>query len=136
MAPQSRKRKSLRNKPPFNLKEIALYGLPFWVATLLIGWYFKGLLGLQSAFVGLILLVLYVVSSAGFAKKSDQYLRKSAGAVVGIAVAGFWMRLIGLWLLAYLVSRIVQLNLLVVLVTIAFGFTIVLAISVKNWLRD
>jgi len=136
VAPQSRRSKSLRHKPPFNLKEIALYGLPFWAGALVAGWYFKGLLGLQSAFVGLILLGIYVLSSTGFIKKSDRYLKKSAGAVVGIAVAGFWIRLIGLWLLAFLVSRIVQLNLPVVLVTIAVGFTVVLAISVKNWLRD
>ncbi|MHB8840767.1 MAG: hypothetical protein ACYC56_03095 [Candidatus Aquicultor sp.] len=136
MVPQSKKRTSLRHKPPFNLKEVVLYGLPFWIGALLAGWYFKGLLGLQSAFVGLIFLGLYVGSSVGFAKKSDQYLKKSAGAVVSITVAGFWIRLIGLWLLAFLVSRIVQLNLLVVLVTIAVGFTVVLAISVKNWLRD
>ncbi len=136
MAPQSRKRKSLRIKPLFNLKQIVLYGSPFWLAALLVGWYVDGWLGVKSAIIGLILLGMYVGSSAGFAKKSDQYLRKSAAKVVWIQIAGFWFRLIALWIVALLILRIVQLNLLIVLTTLAFGFTIVLAISVKNWLTD
>jgi len=135
MAPQDR-RKSRRGKPLFNLKEIAFYGLPFWVGAIIAGWYFGGLIGLRSAVVGLLLLGIYAGSEAGFARLANRFQSKSPAKVVGVAVAGFWIRLIGLWVLAYVLSKLMQLNLLIILMIIAFGFTVVLAISAKNWLKD
>lgn len=118
------------------MKEIALYGLPFWIGAIIAGWYFGSWVGLRSAVVGLILLGIYAGSEAGFAKLANRFQVKSPAKVVGIAVAGFWIRLIGLWVLAYVLSQLVQLNLLIILMIVAFGFTIILTISAKIWLRD
>lgn len=133
MAPRRKKRQGPRNKPPFNLREILIYGIPFWVGAPIAGWYFDGLLGLKSSVAGLLLLGAYFGSTAVIAEKSR---KTSAKKTVALAVAGFWARLFGLWLLIFFLSRVLELNFLVLLITVAFGFTAILAISVKNWLRD
>lgn len=133
MAPPSRKRRSPRHRPPFDVKEILLYGLPFWVAAPIIGWYVDGLLGLTSSLIGLLLLGVYVGSAVIVTEKSR---RVSAKKTVAFAVGGFWIRLIGLWVLVFILSRILVLNLLLLLLTVAIGFTVILAISVKNWLQS
>ncbi|MCL6471249.1 MAG: hypothetical protein K6T91_00345 [Firmicutes bacterium] len=136
MAPRSKRKQSSRNKPPFKLKEIMLYGLPVWTGAVLAGWYFWGWSGLWSTTIGLALLAAYILSEVGFVKLSDKYLRKSPRAMVAIAAAGFPIRLIGLWFLVYLISHIVRPNWLIALTTLAFGFTVMLAISMKSWLKD
>jgi len=131
VTPQSRK--SLRNKPPFNLREILLYGIPFWIGAPIAGWYLDGWLGFKSSVIGLLLLGAYIGSTAIVAEKTK---RTSAKKAVAFAVASFWTRLFGLWLLVYLLSHALELNLLVLLLTVAFGFTAILAISAKNWLQS
>lgn len=136
MAPHSRRKQNLRKKPPFNLKDITLYGLPIWLVAMLAGWYFWGWSGLWSTIAGLALLGIYTAGEVGFVKLADKYLLKSPRVMVGIAAVGFPARLIGLWLLVYLLAHFVRLNLLITLVTLAFGFTVMIAISMKSWLKD
>jgi len=133
VAPQSRKRKSSRNQSPFKVREILIYGSPLWIGAPVVGWYYDGLLGLKSALIGLLLLGVYIGSTIIAARESR---RLSAKKTVAIAVAGFWIRLIGLWFLVFLLSRFVELNLLVLLITLAIGFTATVAISAKDWLQS
>ena len=133
MAPQSKKRRSPRNKLPFSLRDAMVYGIPIWVGAPIAGWYADGLIGLQSVLAGLFILSAYIGSMSFVARRSK---KMSARKTVAIAVAGFWARLVGLWLLVFILSRFLELNLLVLLVTIAFGFTAILATNVKNWLQD
>lgn len=135
MAPRIRRKQDLRNKPPFDLREILLYGIPFWVGAILLGWYFGGLLGLKSAVVGLILLGIYVGSSTIVTKKFDQARKKSANKAMVIVLAGFLIKIIGLWLITFLLTLVVELNLPILVLTIAFGFSITLIIAILDWSR-
>ena len=133
MTPQNRQRPSVRHRGPFEIREILLYGLPFWIAAPIIGWYVDGWLGLKSSLVGLLVLGVYAAGTVIATEKSQ---KSSAGQAVAFAVGGFWVRLIGLWILVYLMSRILALNLLFLLLTVAIGFTVILAISVRKWLQS
>ncbi|MDI6817451.1 MAG: hypothetical protein QME41_09765 [Actinomycetota bacterium] len=113
------------------MKEILLYGIPLWVGLPLTGWYFEGWLGLKSAIVGLFILGVYIASEILVEKKS----RKISGSdAVALMVASFGIRLIVLLVVALLVNYYSDLNLLVLLLTVALGFTAMLFMSVKNWL--
>lgn|GEM_PF-2451990 len=133
MTSLSRKRPSPRYKSLFDTRAILLHGLPFWIAAPIIGWYINGWLGLKSSLIGLLVLGLYVGSTVTATKKSQRFSAKKA---VAFAVGGFWVRLIGLWIVVFSLSRFLELNLTLLLSTVAVGFTVVLAMSVKNWLRD
>lgn len=133
MTPLSKKRLSPRYKYLFNIGEILLHGLPFWIAAPIIGWYIDGWLGLKSSLIGLLILGLYVGSTGTVTKKSQKISAKKA---VAFAVGGFWVRLIGLWIVVFSLSRFLKFNLTLLLLTVAVGFTVILAMSVKNWLQD
>lgn len=113
------------------MREVILYGLPLWIGIPIIAWYFDGWLGLTSAVVGLLILAIYTGSTVIIASKTP---KRSTKVAVALAVVGFWARLFGLWLLIFILSQVLELNLLVVLLTVAFGFTAVLLLSIKNWL--
>lgn len=133
MTPPNKQRPSPRHSSLFDVREILLYGLPFWIAAPIIGWYVDGWLGLKSSLIGLLVLGVYTASTVIATEKSQ---KSSSGQAVAFAVGGFWVRLIGLWILVFVISRILALNLLFLLLTVAIGFTVILAISVRKWLQS
>ncbi|MBE0446505.1 MAG: hypothetical protein IBX64_00075 [Actinobacteria bacterium] len=143
MAPLGRQKQSTRSRPPFDLKYIILHGIPFWIGAILAGWYFGGYLGLRSVIIGLILLGIYVGSSVVFAGLAERFreksatnevaIKKSVVKAVVIVVGGFLIRLTGLWLIVYILSLAIELNLPILAFTIVIGFTVILAISIRNW---
>ena len=131
MAPRGRDRQNPRKKPSFNLKEILLYGSPLWIGAPLIGLLLEGWLGLKSALAGLLILTAYIASEVFVSERSKRLPDSTA---VALIVASPGVRLIALLIVTYLLYRFTGLNLLILLATVAFGFTAVLFISIKNWL--
>ena len=131
MAPQSKKRQSPRHKPVFNIKEIVLYGIPLWIGLPLIGWYFEGWLGLNSSLFGLVVLSAYIASEVFVDKRSRNIPGSKA---VKLIVVSFGARFIVLLLITILLYLYTTISLMFFLITVAFGFTAMLFISIKNWL--
>ncbi|HEY3375676.1 MAG TPA: hypothetical protein VGK02_11550 [Candidatus Aquicultor sp.] len=121
-----------RNKSSFNVIEILIYGLPFWIGILVAAWFYKGLIGLESTLVGLGILSVFLASEVFVDKKSK---RLSGAKAVALIAGSFGVRLIALLVVSYLFYRFSELNLFILLLTIAFGFTAILLISMKNWLK-
>lgn len=132
MTPQNRRKKNPRKKPSFNLKEILLYGIPLWLGSPIAGFYFAGWLGFKSAIAGLIVLGAYIASEVLVREKSRKLPDSQA---IALIVASSGARLIALLIVSYLLYQFSNLNLLILLLTVAFGFTAVLFISIKNFMN-
>jgi hypothetical protein len=119
-----------RNRPPYDLKVIALYGFPIWVLAIAGGWLSAGWLGVKSVLLGLALLTSYIVISLLFAKKFDQMSSKSTGLAMSIVLTGFFVRLTVLWMATFAIYKFIEINLMALALTIGFGFTVVMLITI------
>jgi hypothetical protein len=121
-----------RNRPPFNLRVILIFGSPVWMGAVVAGWFLAGMLGAKSVLIGLALLGVYIVISMLFAKKFDELRTKSAGLAMSVVVAGFFVRVMALWVATFIIHRLMEINLAALALTVGFGFTVIMFITVVN----
>jgi hypothetical protein len=100
------------------------------------GWFTTGWFGVKSVIIGLALLTTYIVISLIFAGKFDQHRTKSTGLAMSIVLAGFFVRLTALWVATFAIYKYVEINLMALALTVGFGFTVIMLITILRSARE
>jgi hypothetical protein len=106
------------------------------VGAIAASWFTTGWIGVKSVIIGLALLTVYIVISLIFAKKFDQFRTKSTGLAMSIVLAGFFVRLMALWVATFAIYKFVEINLMALALTVGFGFTVIMLITILRNARE